>query len=704
MTPQQRAALIAIESAAVAIEASRAAVVEAARVLRASLEVAEPPAPEPPAPPPEPPAPSLPPLSLTPIGDGTRILAFRGYHETGLTYDRHQRLLYWSGPAASVTLCRVTHKSGAPYTPARTYTLLVNGEPAGVFAFADGQRTGQIKLDPRAFAAGWLRLEVTGGADGEVSVPWFAFNDQGQAKPDTMPALEGSHKIGSDPTLLEHAMTWESATYTPTPAPLARREYPPVTASTRVHAQCVTRPERGVNLSVPNVNKAGVVNSHWVQSYYWYHQLERWPMVPLLDGPRGVGTHPLTTHIEVGEGRRAPGGSLMHSFYFSDPWRISRGREDGSTETLVGYRHAGMASYYEDGAAQRTLELVGDWSAIPVERRGLWGVRSFCWDVGTLAVDEAAQPIAAEEGRLPHVVAPVMYVAEQRESGKGVKADGRVLRVEFNARAHGIPPKVTELATGLHGPWGIVDDGSRVIVSLRNASQIIAIDKASGAQTVLLSGDPAMARPHYTGIPALSGSLADRRLQAALAPECLKIQDGMLYVGSFAAECIKRIDLGSMMVDVGYLLPVRMTRQSWFVEFALSDGGFGPRGTVFAQTWGQTDHAGKYGTQPDWRLFQAHAPAAPWDKGQGYPSAVATFGGRLYTASSNLGINRYGAAQAGDMVVDHDTYHRGEQEYDALHGTLRWGSMGFGNHGHALPWGKSAALDHYLTAHDAPRS
>lgn len=84
MTPQQRAAFIAIESAAVAIEAARAALVEAARVLRASLEPAdadpdpdpadppvegpapepppvdppvEPPAPEPPAPPAEPPAP-----------------------------------------------------------------------------------------------------------------------------------------------------------------------------------------------------------------------------------------------------------------------------------------------------------------------------------------------------------------------------------------------------------------------------------------------------------------------------------------------------------------------------------------------------------------------------------------------------------------------------------------------------------------------
>jgi hypothetical protein len=47
-------------------------------------------------------------------------------------------------------------------------------------------------------------------------------------------------------------------------------------------------------------------------------------------------------------------------------------------------------------------------------------------------------------------------------------------------------------------------------------------------------------------------------------------------------------------------------------------------------------------------------------------------------------------------------YAQGEREWDALHGNLRWGSMGFGNHGHPLPWGRSSAIDHYLSAHDAP--
>jgi hypothetical protein len=643
----------------------------------------------------------LPPLAVTPLGDGSRILAIQ-YHESGDTYDRFTRLLYWSGPTAPVTMFRRTQVSGAGYLPARAYTLLVDGKSAGFFSFLAGQVWCQIKVDPMEHAAGWVRLEVTGGADGEVSVPWFAYNDRGQAKPDFMPVLESSHKTPTDPTQLEHAFAWEAASYTPTPAPLVRREYPPVDATTRVRAQCVTRPERSVNLTVPAVDQHGAVCAQGIQSYFWYRQLDRWPTTPLLDGPRGVGTHGYVTHIEVGEGRRAPGGPLMHSFYFSDPWRIVRGKEDGGTETLLGYRHAGMASYWEDGAKQRTLELIGNWSAVPAERRGLWGVRGFCWDQASLAVDENAAPIAAEEGRLPHVVAPVMYVAEQRESGKGLAQTGRVLRVEFDARAHGVPPKITELATGLNGPWGIVDDGARVIVALRNASQVIAIDKATGLQNILLAGNATFAPVGNSGVPQLLALRDDRRAESILAPECLKIQDGHLYVGSFAAEGIKRFDLQTMLVDAGYLVPVRMARQSWFVEFALSDGGFGPRGTAFVQTWGQTDHAGMYGTQPDGKRFVAHAPAAPWDKGQGYPAAVATFGGRLYTAASNLGLTRYGAALSSDIVIDPALYAQGEREWDALHGNLRWGSMGFGNHGHPLPWGRSSAIDHYLSAHDAP--
>ncbi len=672
---------------------------EALRVLRES--VADP---VPIDPPPPPPPMEAPKLTLTNLGSGARLLTQGGFHCMGDTYQRFTDYQVMSGASAFVYQYRTTTVSGPRYLPAKSYTLMIDGAAAGAVAFAEGQAWTRVAVDPRKFPRGWLRVTVQGGADGEESVPWWLYNDQGQAGPERMPVCESSHKTPTDPTAREHAQTWERPTYTPTPAPLARREYPDVTAATKVHAQCVTRPERGVNITVPSVTAAGVVTAANLQSYFWYRQLDRWPTVPLLDGPRGVGTHGQTTHIEVGVGQRFPGGPPMNTFYFSDPWRVSRGKEDGRTETLVGYRHNGMASYWGDGANQKTLELVGDWSAVPAERRGLWNVRSFCWDEASLAVDMTAAPIDAEEGRLPHIVAPVMYVAEMRESGKGKALTGRVLRVEFNARAHGVPPKVTELAVGLPGPWGIVDDGARVIVALRNASQIVAIDKATGAQTVLLQGDSKLAPVAENGIPILIGARDVRRAEPVITPECLKIQDGHLYIGSFAAESVKRMNLATGQIDQGYMVPVWMQRQSWFVEFALSDGTFGPRGTVFAQTWGQSDHAGAYGTQPDGKPFKAHLGAAPWAMGTGYPCAVAVGHGRLYTASSNLGLTRYGAAAAGDMAINGALYRQGETEWDAMHGNLRWGSMGFGDHGHALPWGQSAAIDHYLAAHDAPRS
>lgn len=631
------------------------------------------------------------PLSVVNLGSGARILSLRGYHESGDTYDRFQRALIWTDQGTA-TLYRRTQVPGAPYLPARTYTLRIGARTLGAFNFTAGQNWARISFDISGLAKGWHLLEVDGAADGEVAVPWFACVVGGE--PSLMPVAEGSHKTPTDPTRFEWAYVWEHPTYTPTPKPLAPREFPPVTQSTKVRAQCVTRPERSVTISVPAITKQGVVVSHGKQSYFWYDQLARWPMVPLLDGPRGVGTHPLTTHIEAGEGRQVPGGKLRHTFYFSDPWRVSRGKEDGSTQTLVGYRHKGMASYWEDGADQRTLELVGDWSSVPESRRGLWGVRSFCWDQSTLAVDETTT-IPAEENRPPHVVAPVLYLTEQREIAKG---GGRILRVEFNARAHDIPPKVSELAIGLKGPWGIVDWGDKLIVSLRDSSQLVVVDKGTGFVQPFAAGFGAVMQSN--GIPKTAGTLAERRAQPCLAPECLKIQDGKLYVGSYAQEAITRWDLGTLTRD-DYLMPVRMARQSWFVEFALSDGGFGPRGTVFAQTWGQSDHAGAYGIQPDTTRFDGYAKAAPWDKGIGYPCAVATFGGRLYTAASNFGITRYGASMPGDMTIDLALYSKGEREWDALHGNLRWGSMGFGNHGRPLPRGQSSAIDHWLDAHDA---
>jgi hypothetical protein len=290
----------------------------------------------------------------------------------------------------------------------------------------------------------------------------------------------------------------------------------------------------------------------------------------------------------------------------------------------------------------------------------------------------------------------VLYVAEQRESGRG-NGSGRILRAEFSAQAHGVPPIVTEFAVGLSGPWGVVDHGDEVIVAERNASRIIAIRKSSGTHRVLAQGDPSLASVGQSGQVSVTGDLTARRAAPCCAPECLKIQDGWLYYGSRAAECIKRLSLTTGEVDPDYLVPVRMARQSWFVEFSMSDGSFGPSGTVYAATWGQVDYPAAYGIQPDGRLFTAHSGAAPWAESQGYPCAVAVGIGRMYVASSNWGITRFGAAQPGDVVPDANLWRQGEYDWDARHGNLRWGSYGFGDHGHPLPWGETPAIDHMLT-------
>lgn len=640
-------------------------------------------------------------LQLRPI-TGVVAVSCCGWNAGGRTYDRSQNLVEWVNGQGSLTIWRAPLQSGPVVLPANAYPVTVAGVAVAEALFRDGAAWAKVTFDSSALPDGWVSVECQNLLPGEWAPMERAYNRLSDRAPGPMPVYEDSHKRPENPTHNEQAMCWAPPTYTPRAVPLPLREFSAVTAATQVRAQMLTRNEASVNLFIPNISRHGTVNSFTTQAYSWFDMYAKWPMVPLLDGPRGVGTLPLVAHIEVG--MAAPDGVPRRTWYAATPWAVSRGRPDGSTTTLVGWRHAGMASHWTDGAAQKTLELVGDWSAVPADRRGLWALRSFCWDAASLAVDEALPRIPGEAGA-PHVTGPVMYIAEQRESANADTATGRVLRVEFSARAHDIPPLVTEFITGLHGPWGVVDWGDWLIVSERNANRIWAHQKTGTLPArVLLQADPSLpgtAVVQQSSIPKVTGSLDERRAQPCLAPEDLKLLDGMLYFGSHASACIKRYDLGALQPDPGYMLPVEMDRQSWAVKFAISDGTFSPRGTVFYNTWGQVKHAAAFGTQPDGARFTAHGKAAPWAS-FGYPFAIAVGDNRMYFAGSNIGITRFSSALAGEAPISAEKYRAGNREWDAQHGDLSWGPCGFGDHGVALPWGTNPAIDYYLAAHDLP--
>ena len=229
------------------------------------------------------------------------------------------------------------------------------------------------------------------------------------------------------------------------------------------------------------------------------------PKLPMLDGPRGRGSIIAPVHLEVGSA--APGGALRGNVYFIESWRVGKVTPDGTVVTLAGYRHKDMASYWEDPTS---AELVGDWSSIPPERRGFaqpWGM---AWDPRTLVINEQAAPIPSEGNEKPHVLGPALYISDTYRN--------RVVKLEYSAVAHGVPPKVTEFITGLNEPWDVIAVGTQLYVSdrMNNAIKVFDMDTAALVKTI-----------------------------PVVQPEGMALLDGWLYYASIKTKSIRKINLAT---------------------------------------------------------------------------------------------------------------------------------------------------------------
>jgi hypothetical protein len=133
-----------------------------------------------------------------------------------------------------------------------------------------------------------------------------------------------------------------------------------------------------------------------------------------------------------------------------------------------------------------------------------------------------------------------------------------------------------------------------------------------------------------------------------------------------------------------------MDGNSKYAKIAVSDGTFGPRGTVFCQTWSNAKRADEVGYLPGggtWRL-----PGGTLFGHGGYGAAVAVRAGRLCTGSSDEGVTRYAIGTA----INSTLYAQGEYEYKHKHLQLLYGHTGISPYGYPAPRGISAAVDYYL--------
>lgn len=210
--------------------------------------------------------------------------------------------------------------------------------------------------------------------------------------------------------------------------------------------------------------------------------------------------------------------------------------------------------------------------------------------------------------------------------------------------------------------------------------------------------------------PVSGRTLAELRAQPILLPEGIVYQDGWLYVGSFIQQRILRIHLATrqrqVVRDLSMGVPPNGADGTTpiFVKLAISDGTFGPRGTIFMATWARM--FGPIGLVPQrgggWTTWSTATPGdavcgrgGAW-RDVGYGSAVGAGHGRLVYGGAGEGLAQITRATADDPRLDAALYKTGIVEWHERGFELAYGSQGFGFYGEPLPWGTSPAIDYFL--------
>lgn len=408
-----------------------------------------------------------------------KTVAFAKAHDLYTPYDRYQRLLVLFGTQAQVKIIALnlgSGQGGRATLLGTTYTLSADGVQVGSVNVPGGAFNATFTVDATRIPQGWHLLEIGGGVDGEVGQPMWAFvkHDAVIGEQPFTPVSRGQYARSMSVTSDQEVWVKLPGRYNPVPKPITvpRTYVTPDPRLLRSGLNCEALiPVRFGDVHRPNVNVDGILSSFDYQDYFWSSLHAQKPIVACLDGPRGVGTACMITHLALSTA--APNGVPRNVTYFSDPWRIGKITESGTITTLVGYRHRnGIIPHWEDDVTP-SLELIGDWSEVPAERRGFWEIWGFAWDERTVTINEGAAPIPSENNERPHILGPTLFVADTQRN--------RICKVVFSAVAHGVPPKVTEFITGLADPWEVVYADRLIYITERKAHRISVYDADTGA-------------------------------------------------------------------------------------------------------------------------------------------------------------------------------------------------------------------------------
>jgi len=581
------------------------------------------------------------------------------------------------------------------------YRLLINDVEVASAAYPAGFMDDmKFPISTTTLAPGWQRLDIqTPGT--EVCLTYFAYLLRpGAPAPATIPVVKAPGvRVGFQTDIHQWAMV--PAAYVPKAAPLTPRVAVPFSNALNgdaLNARQIIITRRGDSYR-PNWNKDGIESSFNQQTYFWHTLIRGTPRGnPVIDGPRGIGTLSMITHIEPGHGPRG-------NDYVCTPWGIHRIAADGHITTLVGYRNRdGKNVHYADENDPSWWELVGDFSAVRPEWRHLVNLWGWCFDHRTTTIDESLPQI---DGEHPH--------GQMLRSFSAVPDHGAIFLIEFrgsSAEDRNRKGIVSEFITGLVDPFQTICDEGILYTSERGKHRVVAHDATTGeflrvvvegpALAIVDSGKISWRKPRGGGDPNGDG-MAELRAAPCVQPEGLfKLPgDPWLYVASSAQSQVRRIHLGTGENQVVWQEHIN---DGWSsaCKITVSDGSFGPRGTMFV-SWFANIHGGMPSTHlpngmiwPNsgnvfWSWMSGPRRYGPWSQFI-YNTCSAVFRGRLLIGGTEEALVELTQAQPGDPELTQQVA-RGQVEFMDRGYDLVYGHQGYGFHGLPLPWGVSADMD-----------
>jgi hypothetical protein len=672
------------------------------------------------APPPPPPPPPVADLKLTtkPVNIGALVLVDHFYHPRCFErYDRSEAEdiitgdVWRSDGTDGLYLCSLNQAAGGAAAPwgHPTFAIEISGREVARVNIPAGHTGSLVKIEggariPADLADDWHMVKVVAySATGEridlgARNPdnWLVIDRKGGAKAlDYFVIQSRSYEYVRTGGRAHSWVKVPKSAIAARPVPLAPRAFVPF--DTAVPKDRIWRhdllPTRYENVHRPVVTESGVTVAIERQGYFYNDLWASNPVLPRIDGPRGVASLRMATSIEVSH--RAGHNHI----YVNYGTGVARVEQDGHVRTVVGKKHS-LPTDWRDARRGVNVVEVGEWRTTPVGAADSWG---FAFVPATVATNGNVPPIGGEQ---PHLTGPEALWTDA--------INNRVLKVKWSATDRLAPPVIT-LCQSFPGadPWSLTIGADNIaFVTLRKASVVARLD----ARTCERLADFVV---NDSGLPIqldtlrvahAGGSLEQRRAAKILGPEgiCLD-EDGNPQVGSKVQDAIWSFDRTTGARTLRAVPPLSTAGKSFFVQVACSRGGFGPRGVVAANTWSEQG----FGRPAVFLPVDANGIAKGWDfhglgstteghtgtRGGIYTAAVGFGPGFMVNSTSQEGLEIYSQRLPSDTMPNLPLYEQGRSEYVAKHYRLIHGEDGFGFLNIPLPCNDSAAIKAYLQAH-----